>query len=178
MKITVREAKPSDLTQYTDLLQRTYQLAYTNESIGLTKDCFSKEVFKTQNTQEYLKSKITRSTDHKTRLAIVDNKIAGSITLSYNENFCELSGFYVLPEFQGKGIGSRLFKLAIERSNNTPITLDTYAHNIKTIEIYKRWGFEIDQTKEPFYRHWPEWPEDLQAKCIYMIRKPITLLTR
>jgi len=37
--------------------------------------------------------------------------------------------------------------------------------------MYERWGWKLDTTrgeKGYFYRHWPEWPEGLQAKCQYM----------
>lgn len=51
MEIKIRFARKSDLKKYTDLLQRTYQEAYTNESLGLTKELFSKEIFNTPDTQ-------------------------------------------------------------------------------------------------------------------------------
>jgi hypothetical protein len=58
MKISIRLAQKSDLLQYTDLLQKTYQDAYADEAIGLKKEYFSKEVFNTPNTQEYLESNL------------------------------------------------------------------------------------------------------------------------
>lgn len=48
------------------------------------------------------------------------------------------------------------------------ITLDIYAHNTTTIDVYKKWRFQIDTTCEIFYRHWPEWPENVKAKSFYM----------
>jgi ribosomal protein S18 acetylase RimI-like enzyme len=79
-----------------------------------------------------------------------------------------LRGFYVHPEFQGKGIGKRLWHLARRFAKQKDITCDIYTHNVKTIELYKTWGFVIDEKRGKFYRHWPEWPEGLQAKCLYM----------
>lgn len=37
--------------------------------------------------------------------------------------------------------------------------------------MYKNWGWEQDTSRGEngyFYRHWEEWPEALQAKCMYM----------
>jgi hypothetical protein len=48
MNLHIRLAKPSDLKNYIDLLQITYEFAYTNPKIGLTKDCFSPEIFDTE----------------------------------------------------------------------------------------------------------------------------------
>jgi len=169
MKVKVRLARISDLKNYTNLLQRTYEAAYTQESLGLTKNCFSKKVFNTKNTQDYLKSKLQITDQQKTWLAFVQDEMIGSITISDNKDTCELSGLYIAPEYQGKGIGKRLYSLALEFSGTKNITLDIYQHNKNTISIYKKWGFEIDKNRGSFSRHWPEWPKGLEAKCIYMI---------
>lgn len=83
----------------------------------------------------------------------------------------ELTGLYVAPEHQGKGLGRKLYHLAIDFAGGKDLVLDIYAHNKKTIDMYKRWGWKLDTTrgdKGYFFRHWPEWPEGLKAKCIYM----------
>ena len=41
----IRTATISDIEQYTDLLQQTYESAYTKKDIELTSDLFSKEIF-------------------------------------------------------------------------------------------------------------------------------------
>ncbi|KKQ53829.1 MAG: hypothetical protein US83_C0012G0010 [Candidatus Falkowbacteria bacterium GW2011_GWC2_38_22] len=46
----IRIACQDDIKKYTDLLQKTYQETYTDDSIGLTADCFSEEIFKNENT--------------------------------------------------------------------------------------------------------------------------------
>ena len=168
MKIKIRPAKKSDLPEYTKLLQQTYQEAYVNEKIGLTRECFSEETFNTPDTQKYLASNLLVNDKQKCWLAFIDSELTGSISIIEREKDYELRGFYVTVLYQGKGIGRQLWNLALNFAKNKDITLDIYAHSIKTIEIYKKWGFEIDAKKGEFSRHWPEWPEGLQAKCIYM----------
>jgi len=80
----------------------------------------------------------------------------------------ELRGFYVDPKYQGKGIGKQLWTLAHGFAKRKDVILDIYAHNKRTIKMYRKWGFVVDKKKGVFYRHWPEWPEGLKAKCIYM----------
>jgi ribosomal protein S18 acetylase RimI-like enzyme len=171
MKIKIRLARKSDLPEYTKLLQKTYQDAYTCDAIGLTKECFSEEIFNTEDTQRYLKSNLVVNKNQKTWLAFSDKELIGSITILDKGKECELHGFYVATNFQGKGIGKKLWKLALNFAGDKNITLNIYAHNTKTIEIYKKWGFEIDTERGEFFRHWPEWPENLKVKCIYMRHK-------
>lgn len=96
------------------------------------------------------------------------SKLIGSITMTNKGKECELRGFYVATKLQSRGIGKMLFKYALEFSKGKDMVLDLYAHNRKTIDIYRKWGFKVDKKRGVFYRHWPEWPEGLKAKCIYM----------
>jgi ribosomal protein S18 acetylase RimI-like enzyme len=168
MKISIRIAKASDLKDYTNLLQKTYEFSYTNQRIGLTKDFFSKEIFLSVDTQKYLKSNLVINRQQKTWIALLNSKLIGSITIIDKGKDCELRGFYVYPEFQGQGIGKQLWEKALAFSEDKDIVLDIYAHNLKTIDMYLKWGFIIDKDRGTFYRHWPEWPKGIQAKCIYM----------
>ncbi len=168
MKILIRLAKKSDIKNYTDLLQKTYQASYTSEKLGLTKDCFSRKIFSTKDTQKYLKSYLSINLKQKTWLAFSGQKLVGSITITNKDEEFELKGFYVLPRFQGRGIGKELWKYIQDFVKHKYLVLDLYAHNHKVINSYKRWGFVIDKKKGVFYRHWPEWPDGLKAKCIYM----------
>ena len=175
MNVQIREALATDLGKYTDLLQKTYEFAYTDTKLGLTKDCFSKKVFSTRGSQSYLKSHLNNTSNQKTWLAFLDQKLIGAVTcIIKNDIEAELTGFYVLPQNQGQGIGKRLYDLALDFANNRDILLDIYLHNKKTIKMYKRWGWEIDKNrgnKGYFTRHWEEWPKELEAKCVYMILK-------
>lgn len=168
MDVVTRPARKSDLPEYTQLLRQTYQDAYTDKEIGLTKECFSKEIFNSPDTQKYLESNLENNSTQKAWLAFAGQKLVGSISVIERKEDYELRGFYVATKHQNKGIGKKLWSLVREHANNKDITCDIYAHNAKTIKMYKKWGFEIDAVKGEFYRHWPEWPESVQAKCIYM----------
>jgi ribosomal protein S18 acetylase RimI-like enzyme len=166
--MNIRLAVSSDLSAYTSLLQKTYQDSYTKPEIGLTPACFSEEVFNTKDTQEYLKSNLLQNDNQKCWLAFEGDELVGSITIVGKDKEYELRGFYVASIYQGQGIGKSLWKLALSFAKNKDIVLDIYAHNTKTIDLYKRWGFIIDKDKGEFFRHWDEWPKNVKAKCIYM----------
>jgi ribosomal protein S18 acetylase RimI-like enzyme len=168
VEIHIRLSQKSDLPEYTKLLQRTYVVAYTYPKIGLTEDCFSPEVFHSSSTQEHLIKNLHVNDRQKCWLAFLGNVLVGSISIQERDDDFELRGFYVNPKFQGKGIGKKLWELARTFASGKDITCDIYTHNVKTIGIYKKWGFVVDEKRGTFYRHWPEWPEGLQAKCLYM----------
>lgn len=168
MNLDIRLATNSDLVSYTHLLQKTYQGVYINESIGLTEECFSEEIFMSADNQDYLKSNLQITNNQKTWLAFICNKLVGSITIERKLKECELRGFYVGEKYQGKGVGRKLWRYALEFSDEEDIVLDIYAHNTKTIDMYKKWGFVVDREKGTFFRHWPQWPEDVKAECLYM----------
>lgn len=168
MNISIRESSLSDSKSYTNMMQKTYADAYVNDSLGLTSECFSVEVFNSIDTQEYLKGKLVGNEARKTWVACDGNKIVGAVTVEDNIGECEMSGFYVRPSYQGKGIGKLLWVQVLEFAKGKDITLDIYTHNIKTIKLYTHWGFKEDSSKPHFYRHWPEWPEGLEAESMYM----------
>lgn len=168
MEVQIRLARKTDLPEYTNLLQKTYQDVYPNEKIGLKKEYFSKEIFNTPNTQDYLTSNLLVNNKQKCWLAFLNSELVGSITIVEGEKDYELRGFYVATQYQNKGIGKKLWQHVLEFTKNKNIVCDIYAHNIKTIEFYKKWGFSADTKKGEFYRHWQEWPEGVRAKCIYL----------
>ncbi len=168
MEVRIRLAKKTDLPKYAKLLQKIYQDVYTNEKIGLRKECFSEEVFSSSRIQKYLVSNLSVNDEQKCWLAFIGNEFVGSISIIEREQDYELRGFYVATEYQNRGVGKKLWQLALEFVKDKDITCDIYAHNTKTIEMYKKWGFSIDYKRGEFYHHWPEWPEGVQAKSIYM----------
>lgn len=168
MNIKIRHSENSDLKDYTNLFQITYTDRYVDESIGLSSKCFSIEVFNSADTQAYLKTRLDCDDTQTTWLAFDGDKLVGSITLIDKGENCELTAFYVLPSYQGMGIGRSLFDIVLAKSRGKDITLDIYSHNKKSIELYKKWGFEVDEARGKFKRHWPEWPEGIEAESIYM----------
>lgn len=166
MDVQIRLSKEDDLTTYANLLQKIYEDIYPDEKLGLTKGCFSKEVFGSQRVQAYLKSNLRINNNQKTWLAFIGNELVGSITIERKNGECELRGFYTSTDHQGRGIGKKLWQLASDFSGTDDITLDIYSHNTKIIEMYKRWGFVVE--KEAFYWRWPEWPEGIKVGSLYM----------
>lgn len=97
-------------------------------------------------------------------VAIVDGKIVGAVCLMLDNGECaELLTEYVLKEYQGQGIGTRLTRMGIERLiaiGRTPIyvnvaskgmdrTLDRLPKKIRTHLLLNRTYLEIGEVDLP-----------------------------
>ncbi len=87
-------------------------------------------------------------------VAEIKKNIVGYARMKINEqqNRCYLESLYVLPEFQGKGIGTDLLKIveqnALKNSFNQ-IWLGVMEQNIPSLEWYKKLGFQFVE-QSPF----------------------------
>lgn len=168
----IRKATVNDFGIYADLLQRTYQVTYADDKLGLKKEYFDKKYWQTKLAEEYLKSHLVNSETRGSWLAFVGNKLVGAISCkNQDDNTVWLSGFYVDVKYQGMGIGKKLYQLVLDFAQKKELQLEVYAHNVRTIDIYKKWGWIINVSKgnNGYYDlHWEKWPEGLVAKCMFM----------
>lgn len=63
----------------------------------------------------------------------------------------ELSDLYILPEWQGKGIGTAVLAHCIAQTN-LPISLFVFIRNTGAFRLYTRMGFSIHQQAGTRYR--------------------------
>ncbi len=81
-------------------------------------------------------------------VAEIKNHIVGyaRTKINHDQKRCYLESLYVLPEFQGKGIGSELLKLAEKKATNhsfKQIWLGVMVQNVPSLEWYKKLGFQF-----------------------------------
>lgn len=81
--------------------------------------------------------------------AVNDDKVVGWCDVFPEQNPRQSHrgglGMGILPEFRGKGIGSKLLQKAIEHSATfglEKIELNVYTSNVSAIGLYKKFGFE------------------------------------
>ncbi len=81
-------------------------------------------------------------------IAIMDDKIVGyGFLWNLNSDFPSL-GICVRDDFQGKGIGKTLMEHLIntaKNKNKKGLILTVYKDNEKALNLYKRYGFEIER---------------------------------
>ncbi len=86
---------------------------------------------------------------------VYDKKIVGNI--SYEKKgpgHIYLSGFIILPEYRGKGVGKEAMKQLLEIpevSSCKLVDLVTHPHNSNAIGLYFSFGFKIVGWKDNFF---------------------------
>ncbi len=87
-------------------------------------------------------------------VAVVKHHIVGYARMKINveKHRCYLESLYVLPEFQGKGIGTELLKLIEAKAQEhsfSQIWLGVMEQNIPSLNWYKKLGFQFTE-ESPF----------------------------
>ena len=151
MNIKIREAKKEDADKIQKLYYVTWLNTYVNEESEITKDKLEKRFSNllSEKSIEWLKNFIESGIpkNHKYLFAEHDNNIVGVMYVEREVDHNRIQGLYILPEYQGKGLGTSFWNEAykiINKENNT--VLDVVEYNKKAIEFYKKFGF-IDSGK-------------------------------
>jgi len=94
-----------------------------------------------------------------TKIITVENKPIGTVDVKEEDKRIFISGLYLLPEYQSKGIGSSILadiekdaKAAVKR-----LELEVLRVNIRAEKLYKRLGFEMvegDENKFAMYKQY------------------------
>ena len=74
----------------------------------------------------------------------INNIMRGFIRIRYN-NY-SINMLFVDKSFQNCGIGSALLQLAIDKFGNKDIVLNVFTDNYIAINMYKKFGFVIEET--------------------------------
>ena len=148
--IVIQTPKKEDISGIQDVFYKTWLATYPNEEIGITKEDII-ERFKNSFSEEGLK----RRTNY--FLNIPENElfliakegpnVVGVCKFVKREKFNQLQAIYVLPKYQGKGIGFMFWEKAQEFiGDSKDIIVQVAAYNKQAISFYKKLGF-IDTGK-------------------------------
>ncbi len=89
-------------------------------------------------------------------VAVIEEQVVGFANYSYvkEDGKSELAAIYLLPEAQGKGIGTKLLEQGISLPNIKSIELSVERNNATGLNFYLAKGFkQIDAYKEDFAGH-------------------------
>lgn len=156
-KIIIREALPEDVNEIQDVFYKTWLLTYPNQDLGITTQDID-ELFKNSYDKETLNNfadKIRSLPSHvKFFVAVMDDKVIGLCRIFLKEEHNQLNAIYILPEYQGRGIGSILWGEAqkmLDINKKTIVQVATY--NINAIKFYEKLGFKDNGKRFTEERH-------------------------
>ncbi|MHC4076241.1 MAG: GNAT family N-acetyltransferase [Planctomycetota bacterium] len=73
----------------------------------------------------------------------------GTIFIKKNENYFEIGRFFILPEFQRKGIGSYILKRILQEADELRrVTKLAHLNNSPVRSLYERHGFDLRDQNE------------------------------
>ncbi len=150
MDVQILLAVPEDAEEIQHVFYTTWMATYPNEQHGITvddlkyryKDAFSKE------TLDKRRKMIKEMGDNELLLvAKYKTKLIGVCYLEKDKSKNELQAMYILPDYQGKRIGTGFWKEAQNFFDHSKdIIVNVAVYNTKAIEFYKKLGF-IDTGK-------------------------------
>lgn len=143
--IEIVAAVPDDARSIREVQHKTWLATYPSEEVGITKDDiedYYKDSFTEENIAKRQKRIAEKTTNENYLVAKVNGAIVGFCFSTKDENRNQLGAIYVLPEFQGKGVGTSLWGETLafmDSSKDTYVEVADYNHN--AITFYKRLGF-------------------------------------
>jgi GNAT superfamily N-acetyltransferase len=82
----------------------------------------------------------------------VDGRAAGSLWLDHRPESLHIRELQLLPEFQGRGLGTKVVEYVIDRAADVqlPVPLCVVAANPRARRLYERLGFIVVGVEPPF----------------------------
>ena len=147
MALTIRSIAPADIPQMFRISVRAHQDAYSEFIPVERRDDFDHRYTVNQRNEKiYTEMIIARMQNPRWLfwIAEVDGVVAG-YTLAFVKSRKRLlkKGMFVLPEYQGNGVGSQLFRISLTGIESGNIELTVVEKNIRARHIYEKNGFII-----------------------------------
>ncbi len=145
-KIEIATATPEDERGMAEVFYKTWLDTYPNEEAGITVDDIE-DRYKDAFTEESLRKGRERTTNlpegENLILAKEDVKVIGVCRAIRHSDYNQIQAIYILPEYQGRGVGHMLWEEAqksFDPDKDTIVQVATY--NTKAIGFYEKLGFE------------------------------------
>jgi ribosomal protein S18 acetylase RimI-like enzyme len=144
-EITITTAKPEDARVLAQIKQVIWLATYRNAELGIDeKDILSKDFL--------CEERIAKRAEHMQRddginhtlVARVGGEIVGYGRAVKGVDFNEIVTLYLLPKWQGRGIGSRLMRQELDwLGEEKDVVLGVVLYNAKAIRFYEKFGFKL-----------------------------------
>jgi ribosomal protein S18 acetylase RimI-like enzyme len=149
MEILIRQWTQDDLDPIRDVTWETWLAAYTAFIPESDLRSYFDSHYSLQDLQTLFSSESING-----YVAVEGVNVVGYVRTQLNreENRFYVSSLYVLPAYQGKGIGSKLLKAAETcalKHDLDAVWLGVMVQNSSAVDWYKRIGFEFNR-EEPF----------------------------
>ena len=141
--ITIADATASDVLGISDVQKETWLATFPNEEYGITREDVLSEDFRSPGRIEK-RIAIIEDSMSKTKFFVAkrDKTVVGYCCAQRLVDWNYIKSIYILPAFQGKGIGTRLMEEAfafLDQKKQTKLTVAVYS--AEAIAFYEKLGF-------------------------------------
>ncbi len=147
MNIKIRRSIPNDVYGIRDVQRETWLKTYPNKKEGITVEDII-EKFKVDRIPEgkkkieEKKKKYYKDRNTGAWVAEDEGKIIGFCTAIKEGRHNRIGAIYILPAYQGKGLGKRLIEKAFSwLGDKKDILINVARYNKQAISFYKKFGF-------------------------------------
>lgn len=102
----------------------------------------------------------------------VEGRLVGVVGLQERQEASLIRHLYVLPDHQGRGVGTRLLQSVVERAESDTLLVGTWKAATWAIEFYERNGFEnLGSDEALLAEHWAI-PDHQRRASVVLRRDP------
>lgn len=141
--IQVRIARPDDARAIRQVQHDTWIATYPNASLGITVEQIKSRVADYVSAERVkIFQDMLGSDNLRTWVATSAEAVIGYAVSNRGKDHNTIGAIYVLPEYQGQGVGSMLMESVLEWLGNTKyIEVEVASYNARAINFYKKYGF-------------------------------------
>jgi ribosomal protein S18 acetylase RimI-like enzyme len=143
--IEIFSAKPEDVMGIQEVFYNTWLNTYPNKEFNITLDDLRyrhRDIFSEITLEKRRKTLLEKSDDELYLVAKDEDKIVGVCYLEKDEKINQLRAIYILPDYQGRGIGTRFWnELQSFLDTAKDVVVDVVVYNKNAIEFYNKLGF-------------------------------------
>jgi len=140
----IRKTTVKDVEDIQEVFYKTWLDTYPNEEVGRTREDIEfrwKEAF-SEERLEKRRGEIRDPLSEPVFVACEENKVLGVCRIERGEEANRMTAIYVLPEYQGRGIGKELFEAAEGYLGyDKDILVGVATYNTAAIGFYTKLGF-------------------------------------
>ncbi|MFZ2309997.1 MAG: GNAT family N-acetyltransferase [Patescibacteria group bacterium] len=142
--IQISEAQPEDIKEVLEVQKITWLATYVNEEYNITSADIESKDFNSPARIKSWQDRLLQDRKLSNFWVVKDhNKIAGFCIANRESDKNKLVAIYVLPSYQGLGLGKQLIKQALAWcGDDKPIFLDVVTYNLKAKSFYEKFGFK------------------------------------
>jgi ribosomal protein S18 acetylase RimI-like enzyme/2-polyprenyl-3-methyl-5-hydroxy-6-metoxy-1,4-benzoquinol methylase len=155
--VEIRNARPEDVFGIQKVFHETWLVTYPNKELGITTEDIQemfKDSYSDAELEDFRERIKNRPANSKLLVAVEGENVVGVCRIFVRENFNQLQAIYVLPSYQGKGIGKKFWDEALKFwDKNKKIIVQVATYNTNAIKFYESLGFRDNGKRFAEERH-------------------------